>query len=51
MKRRMFLRTAAAGLAAPYLIPRNVLAAPGRPGANALRSRPRRKGYELPRIG
>ena len=34
MKRRTFLKAAASGLAAPYLIPRNVLAAPGRPGAN-----------------
>ncbi|HSW46133.1 MAG TPA: Gfo/Idh/MocA family oxidoreductase [Phycisphaerae bacterium] len=34
MKRRTFLKTAAAGLAVPYFIPRSVLAAPGRPGAN-----------------
>jgi len=38
MKRRDFLRRSAtaavAGIAAPYLIPSHVLAAPGRPGAN-----------------
>src|SRR3972149_966795 len=34
MERRQFLKFAAAGLAAPYVIPRGVLAAPGRPGAN-----------------
>lgn len=35
MKRRQFIgRTAAAGIAMPYLIPSGVLAAPGRPGAN-----------------
>ncbi len=34
MKRRTFLQTAAAGLALPYFVPRHVLAAPGRPGAN-----------------
>ena len=34
MKRRTFLKTAAASLAVPYFVPRHVLAAPGRPGAN-----------------
>ena len=34
MKRRGFLQAAAAGWAAPYLIPAAALAAPGRPGAN-----------------
>lgn len=35
MRRRDFLKTvAAAGLAAPYIIPRAVLASPGKPGAN-----------------
>jgi len=33
-KRRDFLTTAAAAVAAPYLIPQNVLAAPNRKGAN-----------------
>jgi len=33
-KRRDVLRTGAAALATPYLIPSRVLAAPGRPGAN-----------------
>ena len=33
MKRRVFFKTAAA-LAAPLVMPRRVLAAPGRPGAN-----------------
>ena len=32
--RRGFLKTTAATLAAPYLIPASVLGAPGRPGAN-----------------
>ena len=34
MRRRKFLKTAAAAIAAPYLIPRHVLASPGTPGAN-----------------
>ena len=34
MKRRTFLKTVTASLAAPCFIPRIVLAAPGRPGAN-----------------
>ena len=34
MKRRTFLKTAAAGVGIPYLVPRNVLSAPGQPGAN-----------------
>lgn len=34
IKRREFLGTAGAALAAPYFVPRSVLASPGRPGAN-----------------
>lgn len=34
MSRRTMLRTTAAGLALPWIIPRSALAAPGRPGAN-----------------
>jgi predicted dehydrogenase len=34
MKRRVFLQTAAASVAAPILIPHHALAAPGQPGAN-----------------
>jgi hypothetical protein len=34
MKRRIFLKTMAAGLVVPQVIPRGVLAAPGQPGAN-----------------
>ena len=34
IKRREFLATATATLAAPYVIPSRVLAAAGRPGAN-----------------
>ncbi len=34
VSRRSFLTTAAAGIAAPYVIPSGVLAAPGRPGPN-----------------
>src|SRR5512137_3104572 len=34
MKRRRFLRTVAAGVAVPCIIPRSVFASPGAPGAN-----------------
>ena len=33
VKRRVFLQAAAAGVAAPILVPHHVLAAPGQPGA------------------
>ena len=34
MRRRSFLKTTATVIASPYLIPRHVLASPGKPGAN-----------------